>query len=313
MVDAFTTAGASSLGTSLVQKAYDKRVESANRHAVVLRGLADKFPQDLTNPGSSVVLQKYVDLTEGSRELTDETVDPDAIAVPSTTNIEIAYREFGATVFKTRKLDHTSLTQVDPIIVDVLMRDQNVSLDAEVATKLYAGTNVTYAGTGNAATADVAAGDKIVSGDVRKIVTGLRVRAASPRRGELFAAYIHPNVALDLRQETGAGAWRDSHMYAAPDVFWPGEVGTYEGAFFVESARMKVATDGTTSATVYRTLFVGAQALAEATWQEPTTIVQSGVIVDKLNRFTTFGWYGALNWGIYRQENLERYESSATL
>lgn len=312
MVDAFTTAGAASLGTSLVQKGYDKLLESQNRHAVVLRRIADKRPGDITNPGAPVVLQRYNDLATGSRELTSETTDPDAVAVPSTSNLEVAYREFGNVIISTRKLHHLSLSKVDPIIASVLARDVQVSLDDEVGTIAYGGTKVSFGGDATS-TVTVDATDKVDAADVRTIVNRLRVRAATPRRGELYVSMMHPNVAFDLRVETGTdGKWRDDHKYTSPDVFWSGEVGVYEGAFFIESARMKVAGDGAGGVNVYRTLFAGAQALVEVVWEEPHTIMD-GVIVNKLKRFNTIGWYGALNWGRYREDNLHRLETSATL
>lgn len=308
MVDAYTQVSSVS---NLVQTAYDKMVESQNRHSVLLRSLPDKTVADPTSAGSSYTLQKYNDLAVSSAELT-ELVDPDAVAVPQTTTLNVVFREFGRVVFRSHKLDLTSLTQVDPIIVDLLARDQAVSLDNEIGTILYAGTNVTYGGTGNAATADVADGDNITADNVRVIRTKLRNRAASPRRGELYWCGIHPNVAHDLRAATGAGSWREDHRYAAPDVFWPGELGIYEGCFFIESARMKSTGVGTAAEPVFSTLFAGKQALAEIVWEEPRTVI-ADIPVDKLQRHRPFGWRGALNWAIYRQENLERLETAATL
>lgn len=308
MVDAYTQVSSVS---NLVQTAYDKMVESQNRHSVLLRSLPDKTVADPTSAGSSYTLQKYNDLAVSSAELT-ELVDPDAVAVPQTTTLNVTFREFGRVVFRSHKLDLTSLTQVDPIIVDLLARDQAVSLDNEIGTILYAGTNVTYGGTGNAATADVADGDNITADNVRVIRTKLRNRAASPRRGELYWCGIHPNVAHDLRAATGAGSWREDHRYAAPDVFWPGELGIYEGCFFIESARMKSNGVGTAAEPVFSTLFAGKQALAEIVWEEPRTVI-ADIPVDKLQRHRPFGWRGALNWAIYRQENLERLETAATL
>lgn len=307
MADAYTQI--SSVPT-LVQTAYDKLIESQNRLMPLLRNLPDKHPADITSAGSSVTLQKYSDLPLGSSELT-ELVDPDATALPATTSLNIAFREFGRVVFRSKRLDLTSLAKIDPIIVDVLARDMAVSLDDEVGTILYGGTNVARP-SNRATTGAVTTTDVIKSQDVRVMIAGLRTRAANPRRGDLYAAYVHPNVALDLRTETGANAWRDDHKYAAPDLFWAGETGVYEGAFWVESARMKKASDGAASASVYRTVFCGTQALAEVVWEEPHSVI-GDIPVDKLQRHRPFGWYGALNWARYREENLVRYESSATI
>lgn len=307
MVDAYTQVSSVS---NLVQTAYDKMVENQNRHAVLLRMLPDKTVADPTSAGSSYTLQKYNDLATSSAELT-ELVDPDAVAVPQTTTLNVAFREFGRVVFRSHKLDLTSLTQVDPIIVDLLARDQAVSLDDEIGTILYAGTNVTYASTA-VSTVTVADGMNITADMIRVARTNMRRRAASPRRGELYWCGIHPSVAHDLRAATGAGSWRDDHKYAAPDNFWPGELGIYEGMFFIESARMKSNGVGAAAEPVFSTIVAGRQALAEVVWEEPRTVIAE-IPVDKLQRHRPFGWRGALNWAVYRQENLQRLETAATL
>lgn len=293
----------------LVTTAYDTAVENQNRHLPLLRTLPDKHLVSPTHAGNTYRLFKYNDLAVTSALLT-ETVDTTAVAVPDVTPLDVAIKEFGRTVTKTRLLDLVSLSQIDPIIVDLLARDQAISLDNEVSTVAYAGTNVLRAAA-RASTVTVAAADVMKAQDLRTIVTKLRENAASPRNGDLYAAYLHPRVALDLRTEVGANGWRDDHKYATPDLFWPGETGTYEGAFVVESARMKVAADGAGSINVYRALFAGRQALAEIVWEAPHTVI--GEVVDNLKRFRPISWYGAMNWAVYRQENLFRYESASSL
>jgi N4-gp56 family major capsid protein len=293
----------------LVTTAYDQAVENQNRLMPLLRSLPDKHVVDPTHVGNAYTLFKYSDLATGSR-LLSETVDTTPIAVPNVTSQVISVKEFGTTVQKTKLLDLTSLSQVDPIIVDLLARDQAVSLDDEVGTIAYAGTNVLRAG-GFGATNLVTAASVMKAADYRNIILHLREAAAIPKRGDLYGVYMHPRQALDLRTETGANAWRDDHKYTSPEMFWTGETGQYEGGFVVESARMKQAADGASSAVVYRSLFFGVQALAEVVWEEPHTVI--GEQIDNLRRFRTFSWYGSLNWAIYRQENLYRYESAASV
>ena len=292
----------------LVTDAYDTEVENQNRLLPLLRILPDKHLVSPTHAGDTYTLFKYNDLPESSALLT-ETTDATAVAVPDVDSVTVGIKEWGRVVQKTKKLDLVSLAQIDPIIVDLLARDQAVSLDDEVAAIAYAGTNVVYGGSATS-TVTLTAADVLTADIGRDVVTSLRENAASPRMGELYAAYVHPRVALDLRTETGAGGWRDDHVYAAPDLFWPGQTGTYEGAFYVESARMKVATDGASSAKVYRSLFLGKQALAEVVWQAPGTVI--GEVVDQLRRFRPFGWYAAMNWARYREENLFRVETGAS-
>jgi N4-gp56 family major capsid protein len=187
------------------------------------------------------------------------------------------------------------------------MRD---TLDVLVRDVVSAGSNVRYGG-GKASTVTLTASDKITSADVRYIVAKMRGNAAPGKRGDLYGCLIHPDVSHDLRAETGAGSWQNAHQYAAPGVFWPGEIGVYEGAFFIETARTKQANDGASSAKVHRTIFLGKEALAEGVVVEPE--VRAGVVPDKLNRFHPLGWYGFLGWTVFRQKSLYRLETGSSI
>ena len=74
---------------------------------------------------------------------------------------------------------------------------------------------------------------------------------------------------------------------------------------------MYTATDGASSAKVYRTIVCGEQALAEAVAEEPHVVV--GPVVDKLMRYRPMGWYGVLGFARYREEALYRIESGSSI
>lgn len=314
MVNAFTDTSGSSLGTSLVQTAYDRYVEMALRPQTIVRQLADKRPVQVDKPGSSIVLQRYADLARVTTALT-ETVDPDAVAIPNTLPVTITLNEYGNSSLVTRKLQLFALSDVDPAIADLLAYNMADSLEELAMNAVRIGTNVIYAGAAGAVdttgpTAGVAAGENMSAKIWRRAVTELRARNALPRRGTEFAALIHPRVSVDLREDAGAAGWRPVHEYSGANMIWNGEVGTFEGAYAIESNRAYSATDGTTATRVYRTLFVGAQGLAEAVAEEPHTVI--GDVTDKLKRFRPIGWYGVLGWGIYRQEAIQRVETAAS-
>ena len=94
----------------------------------------------------------------------------------------------------------------------------------------------------------------------------MRTNKAIPRKGSLYWAGIHPEVAHDLRAETGVGSWRQPHEYQSNDEIWAGEIGTYEGAFYVESPRLfadkKGADQGTSTTTTTAAAASGATTLA---------------------------------------------------
>jgi len=342
MANAYTDTSSGSLGTSLVQTAYDRYVEFALRAVPLIRDVADKKPVQQAMPGSSVVFQIYTDLSQKTSPLSED-VDPDAVALGNTTPITVTLNEYGNASLATRKLELFSLSDVDPAIADIIAFNMADSLDTVALNTLVGGPNAiaevngslvsTYAGTYTNGTtqASILGTDVIKSRDIRTAVAKLRANKAVPRQGEYYWCGIHPEVSFDLRAETGAGGWRDDHKYSETGAaeFWPGTIGTYEGAMFVESPRLFNAADGTGATgntgtfggssytygtggvRVFRTLVAGKQALAEAVAEEPHVIF--GPVVDKLMRFRPIGWYGVLGWARYRDASLVRIESTSSI
>lgn len=305
MVDAFTSTSALS---NIVQPAVDQYIRAELRHQPMLRAIADTRPVQVNMPGSSVALYIHGDLAPATTPLS-ETADPDAVALPNPTAVTLTPNEYGNATISTLKVNATSFFDVDPYQRDAVMWNMRDTLDKLVYTVLGAGDNAIYSG-GNAATDDLTTGDVLTADDVRRAVTRLRSNAAPGKRGDLYWAGVHPDVSADLRTESGAGSWQDLHKYAAPGEFWPGTIGVFEGAVFVESARLTSTTNANaTPVDVYKTIFAGREALAEGVVVEPE--VRIGVVPDKLNRFFPLGWYGYLGWTIFRQKCLYRVESAS--
>lgn len=299
--------------TNLVQAAYDRYVEMALRSQPLIRNIADKRPVQQAMPGSTVVFQIYADLATATSTLT-ENVDPDAVALSNTSTVTVTLNEYGNAILLTRKLGLFSLSDVDPAAADIIAYNMADSLDSVVMTELRGGTNVLY-GTGGSSdptsTDTIAAEDTITTADVRKAVAKLRAGLAVPRSGSLYHCYIHPEVSHDLRAETSGGGFQDLHKYDASENFWPGFIGTYEGAVFIETPRMYNATDGASSARAFRTILVGKQALAEAVAEEPHVV--AGPVTDKLMRARPLGWTGTLGWKRFREAAIYRIESSSSI
>ena len=241
---ASTSLGGTVGGAGLVQKAYDRLLEFALRSEPLLRSVADKRPARQAFPGSTVVLQRYVDLDQKTSTLS-ETVDPDAVALSTPTSVTITLNEYGNSVLVTRALELFSLADVDPAIANIIAYNLADSIDAVVATTLTGGSNVLYGGA-RTSTATLTASDTIDSADIRKAVAKLRANKAKARRGSYYWCGIHPEVSHDLRAESGNLGWNFVHAQTSPAVndIWAGEIGDYEGAFFVESPRLPNAKDG---------------------------------------------------------------------
>ena len=242
---ASTCLGGTAGGAGLVQKAYDRLLEFALRSEPLLRSVADKRPARQAIPGSTVVLQRYVDLDQKTSTLS-ETVDPDAVALTTPTTVTITLNEYGNAVLVTRALELFSLADVDPAIANIIAYNLADSIDAVVGTTLTGGTNVLYSGSTATSTATISAAATIDSADIRKAVAKLRSNKAKARRGSYYWCGIHPEVSHDLRAESGNLGWNFVHAQSNPAVnnIWAGEIGDYEGAFFVESSRMPNSKSG---------------------------------------------------------------------
>ena len=267
MANAYTTTGSASLGgtvggAGLVQKAYDRLIEFALRAQPLIRSVADKTPARQSIPGSSVVLQRYVDLTQQITTLTEQT-DPDAVALATPTYTTITLAEYGNAVLVTRALELFSLADVDPAVANIIAFNMADSIDTVAQNVLRTGANVLWGGT-RTSTATLTSSDTFTSALARKTTAKLRANKAIPRKGSLYWAGIHPEVSHDLRAETGVGSWRQPHEYQSNDAIWAGEIGTYEGAFYVESPRLyndytgaaKTTSTTTTTATAAAGVFV---------------------------------------------------------
>ena len=257
MANAFVSTGASSLGgtsgsAGLVQAAYDRLLEFALRSEPLIRSVADKTPARQSIPGSTVTLQRYVDLAENTTALT-ETTDPDAVAMSTPTNVNITLAEYGNSVLVTRALELFSLADVDPAIANIIAFNLADSIDSIAMTTLRGGTYKIFGGNATS-TATVDASDTLDSADVRKVVAKLRAAKAIGRKGSLYWTGIHPEVSHDLRAESSSGqGWLLPNQYgSSQDRIWAGEIGNYEGAYYVESARLyssKAGADQTALAT----------------------------------------------------------------
>ena len=297
--------------SNLVKAAYDQYVRMALRSIPVMRALADVKPVQQAMPGSSVVFSIYSDLAAATSTLT-ETSDVSSIALGNPSQVTVTLNEYGSAVTTTKKLNLTSFNDVDAALADIIAYNAADSIDSVVAAVLTAGTNVIYGG--NATTTNtIDSADTISVADIRNAVTELRTNKALPRLGELYAAYLHPRQAADLRAESGTGGFQDIVKYTdnVSKTIIPGSVGVIEGAFVVETPRVPYAANTNSPAVnVYKAVVAGREALAEAMGQDINTVI--GPEIDALRRFRTIGWYYFGGFARLREAALYRIESSAS-
>ena len=257
-----TLTGSSTI-SALVTTAYDQYVRMALRSIPVMRALADVKPVQQAMPGSSVVFSIYSDLAQATSTLT-ETSDVSSIALGNPSQVTVTLNEYGSAVTTTKKLNLTSFNDVDSALADIIAYNAADSLDNVVGQTLVDGTNVIYGGSATSSETVVAASKMTVS-DIREAVTELRTGKALPRMGELYAAYVHPRQAADLRAESGTGGFQELTKYVDRTPFVAGAVGVIEGAYIVETPRVLNGSSVGASGNVQTTNSITNLAIASGT------------------------------------------------
>ena len=305
------------------QIAFDRLAYFALRSELLFDLAADVQPTNQSMPGSAVTFTIFGDLAAATATLNEVTdVTPSAM---SDSQVTVTLAEYGNAVITTAKLRGTAFLDVDSVAANVVGYNAGISIDSVVRDVLAGGDNVIYGGGGTTTPSSrttVKAADIIEANDIRKVTAQLRT-ANVPTFDGLYMAYIHPDVAYDLRRETGAAAWRDPHVYQDTANIYNAEIGAFEGVRFVETPRAKVfenASDGSGSTgtiEVYCTHVMGRQALAKAYSQQDgngaVPRVVRGPVVDTLARLQPIGWYWLGGYGRFREASLRRIESASSI
>lgn len=317
MADAYTQVSSLSSDTA----AYEALSYFPLRAQLYFDSVASVKPTSQTHRGSSVTFFMYDDLAAVTSAMS-ETADPDSVAISDST-VVVTPAEYGQVVKTTAKLRVTSLLDVSSDVANIIGYNAGISIDGLARTALQAGSNVRYStGTGTLPTArnTVTPTNTITASMFRQIKADLDDANVLPASGTLNWCYISPKVLYDLKAETGAGAWRTPHEYAAPEAIWTGEVGHFEGFRVVSTPRAPLFADSGSSTTltdVYGTLFCGSQALALAHYQGEgygryPTIVK-GPVVDALQRIQPIGWKVGIAYARFREAALRRVESASSI
>lgn len=308
--------------TLLIEKALNREADWAFREYPTFRQMVDKNTGTLTNPGQPAKLVINNDLALATTELT-ENVDPDSVALPAPTVITVSPKEYGNATLRTLKMTELVFTNVVPDIAMTVGRNMIDSVDKLYQNVFDTGANITtkenaiYLHTGNNVDA-IKTTDYLDANGAARVAAIMRTRLAHPRMDGMWGAIVHPNVAYDLKRESGSTAntvnsWFYAHANSG-DVspIYRGEIGTFVGVRWMENAKCtKVTNANSPTASVFTSYFMGREPLVEHVVIEPRIVV--GEVTDKLRRFYPVGWFAFLNSTLYRTEALELVKTSSTL
>lgn len=303
------------------QTAWELRAYYALRPELYYDAVADVQPTAQSMVGNAVKFVIQSDLATQSTSINESTDITPLVLADTTVTLTLA--EYGAAVLTSGLLRGTSFVPFDPIVANTVGFNAGKSLDSIALSVLQAGTTVAYSAgaTGVTPTArnQVIPTDTFTASDAR-LARAVLVRNNVPSIGGLYQGFMHPDVAVDFRAQTGSASWRDPHTYSQPGEIWSGEIGAFEGVRYIETPRTPLFADAGSSTTltdVYGTLIMGRQALAKAysnaDGNGALPRVAPGPITDFLRRWVPMGWYWLGAYGIFRQAALYRIESASSI
>lgn len=299
------------------QDAWDRMTYFDFRPQLFFDSWASIRPTQQSMPGETVTMRITHDLEPATTPL-DEDQDVGSVT-PTDSAVSFTLHEYGNSIVDTRFLQATSYIPVNPVVAELLGFNAGISIDQVVSDVLHEGANYKLAN-------DVSDRGDLDSSDSNHYLKAKDARRARARLQKLnvptfngyYAASIHPDVSLDLREETGAAAWRDPQVYGNDQMrIWQGEIGVFEGIRWIEAVRAGVVEgEALGGDDVYQTLFAGGQALGKIVPMPPgfgpQPRVVPGPVTDKLRRFVPMGWYHVVGYGIFREKSLFRVETAAS-
>jgi N4-gp56 family major capsid protein len=287
---------------------YDRLAYFSLRPELYFDQVADVMPTAQSMPGASVQFTIVSDLAVASGTIS-ETADITAVAMSDST-VSVTLAEYGNVVATTAKLRGTAFIEIDPVVANVIGYNAGVSIDTVARNTLrdFVLTNGTSywdgVGTGTWAYSagawtqnptTTAATNNATGSAFAKERAILRANNVASFGG-FYAAYVHPDVAYDIQQDTGTAGWRLPHIYSQPGEIWSGELGAFEGFRFIETPRAPVwAKTASTAGDIYQSICIGRQGLAKAhsitDGNGAMPHIVPGPVTDYLRRFVPLGWY----------------------
>jgi len=295
--------------------AFEQMAYFALRSNPLYEMIADVRSTAQTHNGASVTFDIYNNMTAATTALTEAT-DVTPVALGDTT-VTVSLSEYGNAVETTAKLRGTSFLNVDADAANVIGYNMVDSLDQVVAAVAAGGTNDILP-TGRAATINIVAGDTITADQTRTAAAKLRDKSAPGFENGNYVGMIHPNVAFDLRSQTAVTDVIAYQIRQDGQAVRNGSIGTWGGVEFIENPRANIqAGAGAAGIDVYDTVIAGRQALAKAFSRAPGFGEQPQIVygptTDYLRRFVSVGWYHLVGYGRFREDCLQRVESSSSL
>jgi N4-gp56 family major capsid protein len=281
-------------GTAQVDDSIIEEMDAQFMVAAYEVGIMDQFVTYRQSIGAkSIEMPKFAQLALATTPLV-ETEDVTSAALADS-QIIFTPKEYGNVVTTTKLANLQTGGKADLAAARLVGINMGRTLNKLCVLAGEASGNVTTVTGGAQGT--LVAGDVMTPVYLNKQYNKLARIGIAPLADGMYVAAMHDDVIHDLRSATGAGSWVDVNKYSNPETVLRNEVGMIGGFRIVrENAATIVPDGGDEDVDLYKSLFLGFNALGKAVSQEAGLRLTGPF--DKLARFVNIGWHGVLEYGI---------------
>lgn len=278
--------------SDLIRTVYAKEIEFHAQPALRFDQFAAVKTELGVNPGLTVTMVTYDNLTEGGAINEDADLESQYM---NTSTVSITVGEYGNAVGVSELLLRTSFDDVLSSASRLLGNDYAKVVDGLLRTAALTGTNIKYGYSSGAAAADrgsITASHLFNTDLVKDGVEVLATNDAPYIAGGGYVCLVHPHQARNLRDD---GAWINASNYGDPTALFRGEIGRYENVRFIETTQMPILTGaGSGSTDVYRGVMLGLDAYG---WAIALPVEMRDDGVQNYGRRHSIAWYNIMGAG----------------
>ena len=297
-------------GTSQVDDSIRQEFDAEFRVALAEQGTAAQFATMRRDfQAESISLPKYEHLSLATTPLV-ETDDVTSEALVDS-KVLVTPKEYGNVVTTTKLANLQTGGMADLAAARMVGVNAGRTENKLAILAMDASSNVIYSQ--GSANVDITASDVMTGSLMGSAYNKLaRANAIGVANGD-FVMIAHDDVIHDIREQSGANSWIDSHKYALPSELLKNEVGMYKGFRVIRDNFSTIEADSGAAGTVdvYSSYFVGFNALGVGV-SSPIEMRATGPY-DKLNRFVNMGWHGCFEYKIIEDQALWVVKSSSSV
>jgi N4-gp56 family major capsid protein len=300
----------SSAISSLITFEIQSRVLENLRNTLVYANRAYAEQATLT-PGHDTASFVFIpDLSITTTTLTEGSA-PTAVALTSS-KVDVTCAQKGNLVDITDVAKVKSPVALVAEAAERVSRNAQESIDQITRDVIAAGGTAFYAGSGNAARADLADTDVLTAATLRKLRATMYKNKIMPAAGGDYLLIVTAEQGYDLRSDTATGSFIDVNKYSKPETLLAGELGRMEGFRVIE------AQNGPTfasTATVHAAIAVGhvrGWGVADLQSLSIHHVAPGGDHSDPLAQSEKLGWKVMFGAAVLDNARYYRLESGAT-